>query len=63
MGDRPDHGVSIIGWGIDEVTGFEYYILRNMWGPRWGEEGYARIAMDKTNCGVFPFASIPTTNL
>lgn len=38
-GTRPDHGASIVGWNREGET--DYYILRNMWGPRWGEQGYA----------------------
>jgi len=44
---RPDHGASVVGWGHDDASGLDYYILRNMWGLRWGEDGYARVAMDK----------------
>lgn len=39
------HAVAIIGWGEEFVNGakVKYWIVRNSWGPEWGENGYARI--------------------
>ncbi len=37
-----DHVVSLVGWGTDPTEGL-YWILRNSWGPSWGESGYMRI--------------------
>ena len=36
-----DHVVALVGW--DDNNGDGYWILRNSWGPEWGEEGYMRI--------------------
>lgn len=38
------HSMVIVGRGISE--GREYYILRNSYGPNWGEKGHIRIPKD-----------------
>ncbi len=42
MGNGTNHGVSLVGWGNDEISG-DYWILRNSWGSSWGENGYMKI--------------------
>ena len=36
-----DHVVALVGWNDNGGDG--YWILRNSWGPDWGESGYMRI--------------------
>jgi C1A family cysteine protease len=55
--DPINHGVSVLGWGKSQGT--SYWIVRHSWGPGWGEEGYARVAMDtilRDNYVVVPTA-------
>lgn len=40
---RLDHAVLISGYGIDADTGAHYWLMKNTWGPLWGEAGYMRI--------------------
>lgn len=38
-----NHAVVLMGYGTDEETGEDYWLIRNSWSPRWGEEGYIRL--------------------
>merc|ERR1712113_928919 len=44
-----DHAVTLVGYGHDDETGLDYWIIRNSWGESWGENGYARIQRGKAN--------------
>jgi len=57
-----DHGVLIVGYGAE--SGTEYWIVKNSWGPSWGDNGYVKIERsDSTNdqgvCGVAMQPSYP----
>lgn len=38
-----NHLVVLEGYGTDQETGEDYWLVRNSWGPRWGEGGYIRL--------------------
>ena len=55
-----DHAVLAVGYGVDEDSGEEFYILKNSWGADWGEGGYMRMARTWANmCGVATHATLP----
>ena len=55
-GTRLDHGVLAVGYG---GTGdMEYFIVKNSWGPSWGDHGYVKIAPNQ--CGITMQPSYPT---
>ncbi|KAJ0989435.1 hypothetical protein J5N97_007791 [Dioscorea zingiberensis] len=57
-----DHGVAIVGYGITQY-GTKYWIVKNSWGPEWGERGYIRmqrgISKKEGLCGIAMEASYP----
>jgi len=48
-----DHAVLLVGYGTDENGGGDYWLVRNSWGPIYGENGYIRIKRTQTlRCGI-----------
>lgn len=48
--NETNHVVALVGYGVDAKSGQEYYLAKNSWGRRWGEDGYARIARNVNYC-------------
>lgn len=44
------HAIIILGWG--EEKGEKYWIIRNSWGPTWGDKGYFKMVRGENNCGI-----------
>lgn len=61
-GDDLDHGVLVVGYDESEEEG-PYWIVKNSWGPFWGENGYIRIRRDDSHteglCGIAHMAAFP----
>ena len=61
-GTNLDHGVLIVGYGSE--SGTNYWLVKNSWGPSWGDHGYVKIERsDSTNdpgvCGIAIQACYP----
>ena len=46
------HAVILSGFGTDPGSGKDYWLVKNMWSPWWGEEGYIRIERRPNDCGI-----------
>jgi len=56
-GTQLDHAVLAAGYGNED--GEDYFLVRNSWGPSWGDNGYIKIGADNT-CGILQSPSYPT---
>lgn len=58
--DDINHAVLAVGYGVDEKTKLDYWLIKNSYGTTWGEQGYLRLARNKDNhCGVASAAYYP----
>lgn len=63
-GTNLDHAVLAVGYGTDEKSGLDYWLVKNSWGESWGDQGYIKIAIVDGDgiCGVQMDPLFPKTN-
>lgn len=58
-----DHGVLAVGYGTDLDTQEPYFLVKNSWGPTWGDEGYVKLGRSTKNewgmCSILKMSSFP----
>ena len=42
------HAVEIVGWGVDNNK--SYWIIKNSWGDKWGDNGYFKMIRGQNEC-------------
>ncbi|OII77766.1 papain family cysteine protease [Cryptosporidium andersoni] len=51
-----NHAIVVVGWGEQETSEstdkIPYWIIRNSWGKKWGNKGYAKIRRGKNIGGI-----------
>lgn len=47
-----NHSVLLVGLGYDEDSKTYYYIVKNSWGEKWGENGYFKLKYKRNICGL-----------
>ena len=47
-----NHAVTMVGYGHDDASDKDYWIVKNSWGQSWGEKGYFRIKRGSGTCGI-----------
>ncbi|KAL5493182.1 hypothetical protein EMCRGX_G014320 [Ephydatia muelleri] len=49
-----DHAVLLVGYGTDKgiLSSKPYWLIKNSWGEKWGEEGYFMMLRGAGKCGV-----------
>lgn len=47
-----NHVVLLVGYGTDQETGEDYWVIKNSWGKAWADRGYGRIKRGENTCNI-----------
>ena len=48
--DKTDHAITVVGYGSE--NGIDYWLIKNSWGPNWGEKGFIKMKRGVNMCGI-----------
>ena len=54
-----NHAVLCVGYGNDDVSGLDFWAVKNSWGASWGNDGYFQIERGVNMCGIGVCNSYP----
>jgi len=46
------HAVKMVGWGHDDESNMDYWLIANSWNNDWAEDGFFRIRRGTNECGI-----------
>jgi hypothetical protein len=55
-GTTTDHAITVVGYG--NAGGVDYWLIKNSWGPGWGEAGFIRLKRGVGMCGIGATAAV-----
>ena len=51
--EKTNHALVLVGWGVEKNTHTgednHYWLIKNSWGPTWGEDGYFKLLRGENN--------------
>ena len=47
---QTDHAVTVVGYGTENGT--DYWLIKNSWGPNWGDKGFVKLKRGVGMCGI-----------
>ena len=56
-GEMLNHAVLLVGFGTE--NGQDYFLVKNSWGPQWGDKGYIKMIRHENTCGMNNMVSYP----
>eukprot|EP01135_Chromosphaera_perkinsii_P003387 Nk52_evm11s242 gene=Nk52_evmTU11s242 len=58
--ENGNHALLLVGYGVDRNNDWEYWTIKNSWGPTWGVNGYFHLKRNAGNqCGIANMAAYP----
>ena len=52
-----NHDVVAVGYGTQDLV--DYWIVKNSWGPTWGDKGFFKMQRNTNMCGISNCGSYP----